>query len=91
MNRYAPSLLTATSSLRFHDFNPEPYNLQIRTPQNPPISPVLSIIFAAPILYLAMKWTNTSLSMYIDDGNLFACARDFSEVTGLLRNAYMDC
>ena len=53
--------------------------------------PVLSIIFTSPILYLAQKWTNTGLSMYVDDGNLFACGSDFSEVTNHLCSAYNDC
>ena len=51
---------------------------------------VLSIIFVSPLLYLAQRWTNTSLSMYIDNGNLFACGSDFSEVSNRLCLAYLD-
>jgi hypothetical protein len=42
------------------------------------------------MLHLATKWNGTGLSMYIDDGNLFACAKDFTERT-TLRQAYRDC
>jgi hypothetical protein len=78
-------------SLKFNDFTSDPYDLLVGTPQGSPISPVLSIIFASPLLYLAQRWTNTSLSMYVDDGNLFACGTDFDEVTARLRHAYLDC
>ena len=78
-------------SLKFNGFSSDPYNLLIGTPQGSPISPVLSIIFASPILYLAQKWTNTGLSMYVNDRNLFACGSDFSEVTNRLCSAYNDC
>src|SRR5258708_7834658 len=77
-------------SLKFNNFTSDPYNLQVGTPQGSPISLVLSIIFASPLLYLAQRWTNTSLSMYVDDGNLFACGTSFSEVTNCLHLAYWD-
>ena len=78
-------------ALRFNGFTSDQYDLRVGTPQGSPISPVLSIIFASPILHLARTWTNTGLSMYVDDGNLFACGSDFSEVTNRLRSAYLDC
>ena len=51
------------ASLRFNGFTSDPFDLRVGTPQGSPISLVLSIIFASPILYLAQKWTNTSLSI----------------------------
>jgi hypothetical protein len=78
-------------SLRFNDFTSEPYDLSISTPQGSPISPVLSIIFASPLLHLAQRWNNTSLTMYVDDGNLFACGTDFAQVSNRLRLAYREC
>jgi reverse transcriptase-like protein len=78
-------------SLKFNNFTLDPYNLQVGTLQGSPISSVLSIIFVSPILYLTQRWTNTSLSMYIDDGNLFACGTSYLEVTDHLCLAYWDC
>ena len=78
-------------SLRFNDYNSDPYDLLVGMPQGSPISPVLSTIFTTPILYLATRWINTSLSMYVDDGNLFACGTDFSQVVTHLRKAYRVC
>ena len=92
MVKWLQSFLTNRHvALRFNNFTSEQYDLQVGTPQGSPISPVLSIIFASPILHLARSWTNTGLSMYVDDGNLFACGTDFPEVTLRLRSAYLDC
>jgi hypothetical protein len=78
-------------SLRFNDYNSNSCNLLVGMPQSSPISLVLSTIFATPILYLATRWINTSLSMYVDDGNLFACRTDFSQVVTHLCKAYWEC
>jgi Reverse transcriptase (RNA-dependent DNA polymerase) len=77
--------------LKFNGFSSAPYDLKVGTPQGSPISPVLSIIFASPILHLARRWQNTGLSMYVDDGNLFACGATFTDVTSRLRSAYREC
>jgi hypothetical protein len=37
------------------------------------------------------RWNNSSLGMYIDDGILFACAEDWSDVERLLRARYTVC
>ncbi len=75
-------------SLRFNNYNSDPYNLLIGTPQGSPISLVLSTIFATPILYLTTRWINTSLSMYVNNGNLFACRTNFTQVVTHLHKAY---
>jgi hypothetical protein len=36
-------------------------------------------------------WNNSSLGMYVDDGILFACAREWGEVERLLRARYTIC
>jgi retron-type reverse transcriptase len=55
--------------------------LEMGTPQGSPISPVLAIIYASPILHLAKKWDNTTLSMYMDDGVIFAHAMSYHILT----------
>jgi hypothetical protein len=44
-----------------------------------------------PSPFPMLRWTNTSLFMYVNDGNLFACGTNFDEVTKCLRHVYLDC
>lgn len=52
----------------------EDIDLEMGTPQGSPVSPVLSIIYASPLLHLARCWMDAAFSMYVDDGNIFARA-----------------
>jgi hypothetical protein len=57
-------------------------------PQCSPISPVLSIIYIYPLLLKMHQWNNSSLSMYVDNGLIFACAASYDSVSHRLRSAY---
>jgi hypothetical protein len=37
------------------------------------------------------RWNNSSLGMYIDDGILFTCAEEWSDMEKLLQAWYMVC
>ncbi len=56
-----------------------------------PISPILFIIYTSPLLHKVRNWTRATLGMYIDNGVLFACSDQWSEVSEALSSHYTDC
>jgi hypothetical protein len=63
----------------------------VGVPQGSPLSPVLSITYTSPLLSKMGRWHNSSLGMYINDGILFACAEEWTDVERLLRAWYTVC
>ena len=60
-------------------------------PQGSLLSPILSIIYASPLLHIAKHWEDAMLSMYIDDGNIFTHTPSYEVLASRLRNFYMKC
>jgi hypothetical protein len=70
--RWAKSLLKDRSiHLHFNGHASDEINLEMGMPQSSLVSPVLSIIYASPLLHLVKQWTNVANMMYINDGNIF--------------------
>jgi hypothetical protein len=61
------------------------------TPQGSPISPVLSIIYASPLLHLAKRWTDAAYMMFVDDGNIFVRAPSYQLLALKFRDLYSEC
>jgi hypothetical protein len=66
-----------TVRLKFNGKTSDPFDFTVGTPQGSPVSPVLSIIYTSPLLYRMRNWNKAALGMYIDDGVIFACGRDW--------------
>jgi hypothetical protein len=96
---FSPNLAHWTASflanrkvrLRFNNITSDQREQPVGVPQGSLLSPVLSITYTSPLLAKMGRWNNSSLGMYIDDGILFVCAEDWSDVEKLLRAWYTVC
>jgi len=92
MVRWLRSFLTDRRiRLRFNGLSAEPLSLMVGTPQGSPISPVLSIIYTSPLLHIMRQWSGAALSMYVDDGIIFAASDSWSQTADRLREGYREC
>jgi hypothetical protein len=89
---FAPSLAQWTElflanrkvCLHFNNITSDQRERPVGVPQGSPLSPVLSITYTSPLLLKMGRWNNSSLGMYIDDGILFVCAEEWTDVERLL-------
>ena len=58
------------------------------TPQGSPLSPIISALYTAPLLLLSRNWTDAALSLYIDDGLIFASGPSWTHVRHTLQEYY---
>jgi Reverse transcriptase (RNA-dependent DNA polymerase) len=80
-----------TVCLHFNAKILDPFDLAVGTPQGLPISPVLLIIYTAPLLYKMQEWTNLSLGMYIDDSAIFVYSNHWEDIESAMRVGYSAC
>lgn len=80
-----------TVRLRFNGKTSDPFDFVVGTPQGSPVSPVLSIIYTSPLLHKMRQWTRTSLGMYVDDGVIFACGKEWTDLENMMRSGYTEC
>jgi len=63
----------------------------IGTPQGSPVSPILSAFYTSTLLKLVSAAHSSTLGMYVDDGIIFAHAKEWPEVNRQLRLRYTEC
>jgi hypothetical protein len=96
---FAPSLAQWTESflanrkvrLHFNNITSDQREQLVGVPQGSLLLLVLSIAYTSPLLLKMGRWNNSSLGMYIDDGILFACAEEWTDVERLLGAQYTVC
>jgi hypothetical protein len=96
---FAPSLAQWTESflanrkvrLHFNNITSDQREQLVGVPQGSLLLLVLSIAYTSPLLLKMGRWNNSSLGMYINDGILFACAEEWTDVERLLGAQYTVC
>jgi hypothetical protein len=77
----ASFLTTRTATLRGGDYVSKQFKIDKGTPQGSPLSPILSAIYTSRLLDLANRWRHKDLSLYVDDGAIYAVSVTSSSTT----------
>jgi hypothetical protein len=81
LGKWAASFLANRKvHLKFNNITSDQQEQPVGVPQGSLLSLVLSITYTSPLLTKMGRWNNSSLGMYINDGILFACAEEWSDV-----------
>jgi hypothetical protein len=69
--------MSSTVSLHVNGFVSETFTPGWGTPQGSPASPIILALFTAPLLHATQDWDHADLSLYVDDGAVFASGPTF--------------
>ena len=77
-------------TMSFNNHMTEPLEPDLGMPQGSPLSPILSALVTGPILCLADTWKDSDLTLYIDNGNIFASGPTYQATAAKLTKAALD-
>jgi Reverse transcriptase (RNA-dependent DNA polymerase) len=66
-----------TACLSFNGHISDPFAPSHRMPQGSPLSPILSALMTSPLLHRSLDFTDGDLTLYVDDGCLYASGPTF--------------
>ena len=72
------------------DYLSDAFLIHSRTPQGLPLSPILSALYTASLLELADNWVHCNLTLYVDDGVIYATSTTLSVATNAAIEGYME-
>jgi len=65
-------LTNRIAQLRIGNHTSDPFTLSHGTPQGSPLLPILSTFYTSALLASAVKWEHSNLSLYVNDGAIYA-------------------
>ena len=76
-----------TVSMEFNNHTTDEIHPKLGTPQGSPLSPILSALVTGPVLRSAEQWVNSDLTLYVDDGSIFASGPMYKAMADKLTTA----
>jgi hypothetical protein len=67
--------------LKIGEYTSESFLITHGTPQGSPLSPILSALYTANLLNTAKQWEHSNLTMYVNDGAIYATSRTMNAAT----------
>ena len=74
-------------SMSFNNYTTDTLEPALGTPQGSPLSPILSALVTGPVLRLAETWIDMDLTLYVNDGNIFASGPTYRATADKLSKA----
>jgi len=74
--------------LKIGDYTSETFDITHGTPQGSPLSPILSAIYTANLLNASKQWEHSNLTMYVDDGAIYATSRTMNAAVTKARDRF---
>jgi len=88
---WAMSFLTGcTASLKIGTYESSPFPILNGTPQGSPLSPILSVLYTSSLIEASQRWTHCDLSIYMDDGAIYAILATTAAAASKARHHYME-
>lgn len=73
--------------MAFNNHMTDPLNPDLGTPQGSLLSLILSALVTGPILCLAESWDDSNLTLYVNDGSIFASGPTYNTTASKLTTA----
>ena len=73
--------------MAFNNYCTDTISPDLGTPQGSPLSLILSALVMGPILHLAEAWDDTDLTLYVNNGNIFASSPTYQGTAAKLTRA----
>jgi hypothetical protein len=76
------------ATLRGGGHESQPFEITSGTPQGSPLSPILSAMYTANLLEMTKTWSLQDLTMYVDDGAIYATSATIKGATDSVKEGY---
>jgi hypothetical protein len=82
-------LMGHTASLKIGIYESSPFPILNGTPQGSPLLPILSTLYTSSLLEASKRWTHCDLSIYVDNGAIYAISTTTTAAASQAHQYYM--